>query len=875
MLGRDWLRRIASPSASHARGDRQRQPKARLQHRGLRFESLETRALMATNLASIVGTVFNDANGNGVFESGLGETGIGGVSVSLTGTDANGAVTRPAVTTAANGTYRFDNLRAGTYQVRQDPPAPPGFVPAVGASPQTIVVSAAQAMGVAGVIIDAFDGTTQSVTAVAPGTNPNAGSEAGAGALGGPRDVFANVTSATGTTTVRVNTPFLPGVAEIDPGSSSIGSYRITWDGDTNPNVLDPVGLRVAGVGVDLTNSGASTGIQLMMGFDIDNGAPTQSMTLRIYTDGTNYSQTTINLPDTGGSPSAEIFVPFTTGFSTGTGATGPATFSNVGAVEIELQSTVVAMDGQIDFVQAFGPTQVPANFANVAATPGINIEKATNGQDADTPTGPVVLVGSNVTFTYTLTNTGNVPLEGVVVTDDNGTAGNTADNFSPTFTGGDLNSDGRLDLNETWTYTATRPAATGQYVNIAAVSAQDAARTQVTDTDPSHHFGVASGVHIEKSTNGQDADTTTGPLIAVGGAVTWEYVVTNTGNTQLDSVVVTDDRGVSISFIGGDTDADNRLDIAETWTYRATGTAVAGQYSNVGTVVGNPVNENGADIPDVPNVTDTDPSNYFGVLTGIHVEKATNGQDADTGTGPQLPVGSTATFTYVVTNTGNVQLGSVVVTDDRGVVPTFVGGDTDSDGRLDVSESWSYQGTTTVTTGQYTNIATAVGNPVDASGVDIPQLPNVTDTDPSNHFGVSSGINLQKLTNGQDANTPTGPTLFAGSLATFTFIVTNSGNTTLTNVVLTDDNGTPGNSSDDFMPTFVSGDTNGNGQLESTEVWNYTASRTVTVGQFVNTATVTARDPQSQVLTDTDPSHHLGEPAPGPFSKRRFLASS
>ena len=40
---------------------------------------------------------------------------------------------------------------------------------------------------------------------------------------------------------------------------------------------------------------------------------------------------------------------------------------------------------------------------------------------------------------------------------------------------------------------------------------------------------------------------------------------------------------------------------------------------------------------------------------------------------------------------------------------------------------------------------------------------------------------------------------------------MTNTGNTAIGGIVLTDDNGTPGNTSDDFSPTFVGGDTDGN----------------------------------------------------------------
>ena len=80
-------------------------------------------------------------------------------------------------------------------------------------------------------------------------------------------------------------------------------------------------------------------------------------------------------------------------------------------------------------------------------------------------------------------------------------------------------------------------------------------------------------------------------------------------------------------------------------------------------------------------------------------------------------------------------------------------GGDANSNGRLDTTETWTYQATRTVTAGQYTNMATVTANPVDASGADIAGLADVSDTDPSNHFGFTVGIGLQKLTNGVDTD--------------------------------------------------------------------------------------------------------------------------
>jgi hypothetical protein len=113
-------------------------------------------------------------------------------------------------------------------------------------------------------------------------------------------------------------------------------------------------------------------------------------------------------------------------------------------------------------------------------------------------------------------------------------------------------------------------------------------------------------------------------------------------------------------------------------------------------------------------------------VGTGIDIIKFVNGQDANNATGPILVVGSTATFTYEVRNTGNVSLASVTVSDDNGTpgnlgddfAPAFTGGDANANNLLDVGEVWAYSATRTVVGGQYTNIASTTGTPVYPPGV-------------------------------------------------------------------------------------------------------------------------------------------------------------
>ena len=115
--------------------------------------------------------------------------------------------------------------------------------------------------------------------------------------------------------------------------------------------------------------------------------------------------------------------------------------------------------------------------------------------------------------------------------------------------------------------------------------------------------------------------------------------------------------------------------------------------------------------------------SNCRPVLLGVRIVKSTNGQDANEAPGPTLNVGSTVTWTYVVTNTSEVQLTNIKVTDDRGVVVNCNGQTT-----LGAGLSMTCTGTGVATLGQYRNVGTVTADL--AAG-------QVTDTDASHYLGV------------------------------------------------------------------------------------------------------------------------------------------
>jgi hypothetical protein len=227
-------------------------------------------------------------------------------------------------------------------------------------------------------------------------------------------------------------------------------------------------------------------------------------------------------------------------------------------------------------------------------------LTKQTNGESADAPPGPYLSVGQEVTWTYAVTNTGNVTLTAVVVTDDQGV---------------EVSCPGtRLGPGAGMVCGATGTAALGQYTNLGRVTASALGGLEtVSAEDRSHYFGREASIDVEKFTNGEDADVPPGPSIEAGEPVQWTYVVTNTGNVELSDVTLVDDGGTP-AFAGDDYEcAIGTLAAGEvdSGSCSQNGQAEAGPHSNLALVVGFHLDL---------QVSDSDPGHYLGLETSYVV---------------------------------------------------------------------------------------------------------------------------------------------------------------------------------------------------------------------------------------------------------------
>jgi len=181
------------------------------------------------------------------------------------------------------------------------------------------------------------------------------------------------------------------------------------------------------------------------------------------------------------------------------------------------------------------------------------------------------------VTYTYTVTNVGQVELRSVWVKDDKCAPVN--------YVSGDRGADNILNMDGKWIFTCTKTVSQTETNTATAhgyANGWDGYDTAIATVAVSTS-AVPPLIHLLKKPS-------TFLLPASGGAVTYSYAVTNPGTAPLNNVTISDDKctGLPIRVLGhpGDLNANNLLESNETWQFTCASNLTK-TTTNVGTATG------------------------------------------------------------------------------------------------------------------------------------------------------------------------------------------------------------------------------------------------------------------------------------------------
>ncbi|WP_254510904.1 beta strand repeat-containing protein [Anatilimnocola floriformis] len=763
---------------------------SRRTRRRMFMEPLEGRTVLASNLGVIEGLVFVDTTGDGLS---IGEE-VSGAIINLYSSDGDanfepgaGDALITSRTTDGDGNYSFQDLPAGTYWVEQ--PAQTVGGKTLLADAVILTIDSTMAQGTPGSLIDSF-ATAGAPTVVA---NDPVGTTASGFAdlpetetIGGQRDYKVQLTASTGGQSVTFTTA--NNKLELNPSSGAQGKYTAVWDGDADDdgNTIDFTGLGNR----DLTDAGESAGI-LLEDFFVDQAGATA--TIRVYTDSGNFSTRVVNIPASATSDLFFKFSDFTTTAGTG------ADFTDVGAIELEINTTVNAMDGNIDFIQAMGYDGFKQNdFDNFVES---DLELSMVVDDASPN------VGDDVTYTITVVNGGPDTALNVAVKDQL-PAGLTFVSSNPSQ--GTYNSTTGIWSVGTMTAGATvtldlvaTVSSLGAKTNTAEISASGS-----TDSDSTPNNGIATEDDIDtvvvtpEQIDLSVQKTVNNPNVTVGSQVTFTIIVANaTGMSNATNVAVKDQLPSGFTFVSANPLQGTYDNTTGIWTV---GTVNSGSNAtlsivatkNAGGAVTNAAEVSAADQADI----DSTPDNRATIpgeddtATAVVNDPSIDLVLTQTVNNNKQVVGQQVTFTLTLGNTGSVNATGVAVTDQLPAGLTFVSSNP-SQGTYDSGTGIWTVGTvnaagtatlsivaTVASTGAKTNVAevTAAAQPdVDSTPNNKATAPNEDDTASVVVTPATIDLALTQAINN--------PTQVVGQNVTITLTLANSGSGNATGVAVTD----------------------------------------------------------------------------------------
>ncbi|WP_281322054.1 DUF7507 domain-containing protein [Flavobacterium aestivum] len=483
------------------------------------------------------------------------------------------------------------------------------------------------------------------------------------------------------------------------------------------------------------------------------------------------------------------------------------------------------------------------------------------DGTYQDTNADGITNIGDNVIYNFVVTNTSNVTMTNITVTDINAVvSGGPIASLAPgatdstTFTAIHAITQSDIDSGIVYNWskvTGTPP--TGDDISSMSTDptpcttcpinpqCPDCTITPLTQTPK---IALVKTNNIEVGPNGC-------AVLAVGDVVTYTFAVTNPGNVSLHNITVTDPHtGLSaIALQSGDSNNNNILEVTETWIYKATYTvtqadidngSITNQASVSGTAPNNAtVSDQSGDSPtgDNPNVIPICTNAGIRLVKTNDIEVGPNGCST-------LAVGDVVTYTFTVTNSGIVSLHNITVTDLHPGLSAIAlqSGDSNNNNILEVTETWIYKATYTVTQADIDN--GSITNQASVSGT-APNDTVVSDQSGDSPAGDNPNVITFCITPGLTVTKTTTTASFSavGDVINYTINVKNTGNTTLHQITVKD----PLTGLDTVIETLAPGAS-----------LDYTQSYTVTQedldkGSVINVAKADGLTPTNTPVSATD----------------------
>ncbi|SFR64384.1 beta strand repeat-containing protein [Litoreibacter janthinus] len=464
----------------------------------------------------------------------------------------------------------------------------------------------------------------------------------------------------------------------------------------------------------------------------------------------------------------------------------------------------------------------------NALPQPAFTISKGIKSGSATTYKN----VGDQVTFEYTVTNSGNETLTSPITVSDDQIAGTTTCGPMPIAPGDSVT------CELVWTATQTAINA-GEITNIGTASSPDVP-TDATDTFTTSAV-QEPGLAVEKTSTG-------GTFEFPGGVVSYDYVITNTGNTEIDTALltVTDSRIASVSCpAGGGILEPLRINPAASYTCTATYNVTLedvqlGEVTNLASVSDGTTTS--------PQVSETVPA---GADPSLSLTKtALSGADFSA-------VGDRIEFEFVVQNTSVTPPGASfteeIIINDPDIGAPFVCftpllPDTFSSGEIDSCTAEYFVTQDDLDAGEVVNqaIATTIFAPLSPNPITVVSAPS-TETVPAD---PAPGLTVTKSVTGGATDPKVGESI------QYTILTENTGNQTLTQV----------KASDPKIPVLTCTVDDGSGTqvpapanvaLEPgdvlTCVGDYVMTQTdIDNGQVVNVAAASGNDPRGNNVPTT-----------------------